>query len=95
MADQFSVVDNAADSRYEAHAPDGTVMGVLRYERVGDVVVMPSTVTLPEFRGRGVAGALTQRALDDAAAAGRKVQARCWYVAEYIERHPQYAALAV
>jgi predicted GNAT family acetyltransferase len=91
------VVSDAPErSRYEAHDPaDGRLMGWLEYRREDDVVVMPSTVTLPEFRGRGVAAALTARALDDVVAAGDKVDPVCWYVAEYVERNARYHAIQV
>ncbi|WP_179951101.1 GNAT family N-acetyltransferase [Xylanimonas oleitrophica] len=88
------VVDVPDESRYEAHDPqDGEVMGYLEYHRRGDVVVMPHTVTLPQFRGRGVAAAMAERALDDVAAAGGTVEPLCWYVAEYVARHERYQRL--
>lgn len=70
-------------------------MGWLNYRVEGDVVAINSTVTVPEFRGRGVAGMLARQALEDAIDAGRKVDALCWYVAEYIERNPRYYSLQV
>lgn len=97
---EFDVVDNPPHARYEARVRDGLpdagrVIGVLRYERQDGVVVMPSTVTDPQYRGNGIASALTQRALDDARAAGAGVRADCWYVEGWIERHPEYADLRV
>ena len=40
------------------------------------------------MRGRGLAALVVGRALDDAWAAGRRVVAQCWYVAQYIGDHP-------
>jgi predicted GNAT family acetyltransferase len=96
----FIVVDNASHTRYEARVQDGLpdagrVIGVLRYERQDGRVVLPSTVTDPQYRGNGIASTLTQRALDDARAAGVRVQPDCWYVEGWIERHPEYADLRV
>ncbi|WP_159793656.1 GNAT family N-acetyltransferase [Puerhibacterium puerhi] len=89
-----TVVHVPERSRYEARSPDGgELMGVLEYRRTDGVVVMPRTVTLPPFRGRGVAAAMTRRALDDAAAAGDTVVPACWYVAQFVERNPDYARL--
>ena len=83
-------------ARYEAHHPENDrIMGWLNYRVEGDVVVIHSTATVPEFRGRGVAGLLSRQALEDAIAEGRKVDALCWYVAEYIERNPRYYSLQV
>jgi predicted GNAT family acetyltransferase len=95
---EYEVVDNPDESRYEARLSEGgpeaaKVVGVLRYAREGDVVVMPSTVTDPEYRGNGIAAALTRTALDDVRAAGQHVRALCWYVDEWIDRHPDYADL--
>lgn len=90
---EFDVVDHAAASRYEARLADGTVLGYLEYRLDGDTTVMPSTVVDPQHRGRGIAARLARSALDDARAARRKVEPSCWYVAEYIENHPEYANL--
>ncbi|WP_125775512.1 GNAT family N-acetyltransferase [Antribacter gilvus] len=90
----YTVADNTQESRYEARSAEGEVMGVLEYRRdAADTWVLPSTRTDPAFRGRGVAGTLTRRALDDARAAGASVVPVCWYVAEWIESHPEYADL--
>jgi predicted GNAT family acetyltransferase len=94
----YEVVDNAPHSRYEARVkhglPDaGRVIGVLRYEKQDGLVVMPSTVTDPQYRGNGIASALTRRALDDARGVGVKVRPDCWYVEGWIERNPDYADL--
>jgi len=90
------IVRVPGQSRYEARHPQtDRVMGWLNYRDEGDVVVIPSTVTVPEFRGRGVAGMLARQALEDAIDVGKKVDALCWYVAEYIERNPRYYSIQV
>ncbi|QAY64098.1 N-acetyltransferase [Xylanimonas allomyrinae] len=90
------IVKVPEQSRYEAHHPEnGRVMGWLNYRIEGDVVVIPATVTVPEFRGRGVAGSLARQALEDVVDVGKKVDALCWYVAEFIERNPRYYSLQV
>ncbi|GAB2468891.1 GNAT family N-acetyltransferase [Xylanimonas ulmi] len=90
------IVKVPQQSRYEAHHPDSDrVMGWLKYRVEGDVVVIPATVTVPEFRGQGVAGMLARQALEDAMDVGKKVDALCWYVAEFIERNPRYYSLQV
>lgn len=89
----FDVIDRPEASRYEATTTDGDVIGVLEYQREDGVVVMPSTRVEPAFRGHGIAAALVRRALDDARSARASVVPVCWYVAEYVERHPEYADL--
>lgn len=94
----FDVIHDAASSRYEARVRDGQpdagrVIGILRYQRLDGVVVMPSTITDPAFRGHGVASALTRQALDDLRDAGLRVRPDCWYVTEWIDENPEYAEL--
>lgn len=86
------VVDNGTRSRYEI-VIDGTVASFADYSIAGDTVVLPHTVTDPAFRGRGLAAIVVRRALDDAVAANRRVDPQCWYVAEFIAQHPEYAGL--
>ncbi|MCU1390358.1 MAG: hypothetical protein JWL72_3696 [Ilumatobacteraceae bacterium] len=79
-------------SRYELTV-DGVVGAYAEYEVVGDSVVFTHTVTLPAMRGRGLAAKVVRRALDDARADARTVVPQCWYVAQYIDQHPEYADL--
>lgn len=53
------------------------------------------TVTLPEFRGRGLAAVLVRHALDDTRAAGLKIVPSCSYVHHFVETHEEYADLTV
>lgn len=46
------------------------------------------TVTLPQYRGRGLAAVLTEHALDDALEHGLSVIPSCWFVREFIETNP-------
>ncbi|MCU1397459.1 MAG: hypothetical protein JWN62_568 [Acidimicrobiales bacterium] len=81
-----------ARSRYELTV-DGVVGAYAEYEIIGDTQVFTHTVTLPAMRGRGLAGKLVRRALDDARADARRVVPQCWYVAQFIDQHPEYADL--
>ena len=72
---------------------DDQVAGFADYVDQGDVRMFPHTVTDPRFRGQGVAGELVKVALDDARAEGKQVVPACSYVADYIDRHPEYADL--
>ena len=73
----------------------GRVVGVADYRRVGDVVVLPHTEVDRSLRGQGVAARLVAFALDDVRAQGLRVDPQCWYVADYLDRHPEYADLTV
>jgi predicted GNAT family acetyltransferase len=86
------VRDNPERSRYEL-VVDGEVIGFADYDVDGDVVVMPHTEIAPNRRHQGFGAILVQGALDAIRASGRRVVARCWYVADFIDHHGDYADL--
>ncbi|ATL65939.1 GNAT family N-acetyltransferase [Nocardia terpenica] len=87
---------NTAASRYEIHL-DGTLAGYADYSErtdgAGKVRDFQHTLTFPEFRGRGVAAALVEFALEDSRTAGFRIIPTCWYVEEFIAAHREYADL--
>ncbi|MGF1661847.1 MAG: GNAT family N-acetyltransferase [Kineosporiaceae bacterium] len=59
----------------------------------GTVWRVDHTVTLPEHRGRGLAGRLVEHVARDAAAQGVRLDPRCPYVRDWLSRHPEHAAV--
>lgn len=45
------------------------------------------------MRGQGLGAVLVQGALDDVRTTGRTVVPEYWYVAEFIDEHPEYQGL--
>ena len=91
MADlQFR--NNAEAFRYEAVEGDALVSQI-DYTVDGDVISFTHTGTPAQYRGRGLAGQLTQCALDDVRANDRKVVPLCPFTASYIADNPEYADL--
>ena len=90
---QVTVTDNRERNRFEAVDESGVVAGVAEYRRQGDTVVFTHTEVDDAFEGRGVGSALVRAALDQVREAGSPVVARCPFVAEYIDRHPEYQEL--
>lgn len=86
------VTRNDDAQRYEIRV-DGQQVGIADYVVDGDVVVMPHTVIDPARGGQGLAAVLVAAALDDIRSSGRRVVPSCWYVAEFIDAHPDYADL--
>lgn len=86
-----SVIDNPVRSRYEL-ALDGGVAFV-DYLVVGNLRVLTHTEVPPALRGRGVGAELVAGALQLARGQGVRIKARCSYVAQFIEQHPQYQDL--
>ncbi len=78
--------------RYELYV-DGRFAGYADFRVDGDRVVMPRTVIDARRRGRGLGALLVQGALADIRSTGRKVVPTCWYVAEYLDAHPEDADL--
>jgi predicted GNAT family acetyltransferase len=91
MAD-VRVRRNAEQSRYELLL-DGEVAGIADYEVVGDRIVFPHTEIRASLRNRGLGAELVRGALDDVRSRGHQVVAQCWYVAQFIDEHPEYADL--
>jgi hypothetical protein len=83
---------NPDRSRYELFV-DGKLVGIAVYRVHGDVIVIPHTEIDRAKRGQGLGAELLKGTLDDIRASGRTVVAECWYVAEFIDEHPEYQAL--
>lgn len=67
----------------------------LEYALEGDRMRITHTGVPPELRGRGIAGQLVRAAFDHAREQGLRVEPQCEYAAAWLERHPDYADLAV
>lgn len=80
-------------SRYELVHDDGTVLGFADYRDDGTNLVFPHTVIDPAHRGKGWGDVLVQGALDDVRTLGRQVVPSCWFVAQFIDEHPEYGDL--
>ena len=83
---------NDADSRYELLV-DGQLAGIADFHLNGEAVVLPHTEIDPSRRGQGLGAILVQGVLDDVRSAGRTVVPSCWYVAQYIDEHPEHRDL--
>lgn len=88
----FTVTDDPADSRYELRDGD-MLVGVAAYRLVGNTITFTHTEIDDAYEGQGLGGRLAREALDDTRARGRRVVARCPFIAGWIERHPDYADL--
>jgi predicted GNAT family acetyltransferase len=94
MEKQINIVDAKDRSRYEAHDADGNLMGFVDYKLHPGVIAFLHAETLPEFRGRGVAGRIATKSLDDARALGLRVKPACPFYREFLAEHAEYADLA-
>ena len=83
------VRDNPGRSRYEL-VDDGTVIGFADYVVRGDTIVIPHTEIERRLQGQGLGAILVRGALDDVRARGLAVVPQCWFVAQFIDEHPDY-----
>lgn len=81
--------NNSQQHRYELVDND-QVVGVAEYTLDGDAVVFTHTEVGEGHEGKGYGSKLAKLALDDAVTAGRKIVARCEFIAAYLSRHPEY-----
>ena len=80
---------NPEASRYEILL-DGQLVGIADYRDRGDSIVFPHTEIDRSMRGRNLGAQLVQGALDDVRGSGKRVVPSCWYVAQFIDEHPEY-----
>jgi predicted GNAT family acetyltransferase len=87
----LEVVHNVEARRFEIHY--GDEMARLEYYLRGPTIIYTHTVVPLVLEGHGIAGRLAREALDYARARGLSVVPLCPYVADYIEKHPEYGGL--
>ncbi len=90
---QLTVRDNTDDQRFEAVDETGVVAGFAAYRREEGLVTFTHTVVDDAFEGHGVGSTLVRAALDAVRDEGVRVVPRCPFVADYIDKHPEYADL--
>jgi predicted GNAT family acetyltransferase len=86
------VVHEADHARYVVRV-DGADAGVADYRDRGDALVFHHTEIDRARRGEGLGATLVRGALDDVRARGRAVVPTCWFVAEFVDLHPEYEDL--
>jgi predicted GNAT family acetyltransferase len=90
-----SVTDVPSRQAFEARTSDGRVAGFAAYSRTADVVTLTHTVVEEEFRGQSVGDQLARVALEQFRVEGLKVDAQCSFIADFIEKNPEYQDLLV
>ncbi len=83
---------NPDTRRYEIRVDD-VLAGFIKGREDDEAVNLIHTEVFDEFEGQGLAAELVTGALDDIRERGKKVIATCPYVAQFIEKHPDYADL--
>ena len=89
--EKLEVIHNDAEDRFETWIDDQ--LSKLDYMQDGNNIVMTHVGVYPEHRGQGIAGKLTQVALEYAKEKSLRVIPMCPYISAYIRRNTQYADL--
>jgi len=87
----IEITHNPGENRFETWI-EGQ-LSKLDYLENGDTIVMTHVGVHPDHRGQGVAGKLTEVALEYARSRSLRVIPMCSYVAAYIRHNPQHAEL--
>lgn len=67
---------------------EGTLAGYTESELVDGVVHLLHTVTIPEYRGRGIAGMLVAQTVAETNARGLAFKPVCPYAIDWVEKNP-------
>ena len=91
MPEKFPLQHKAESNRFEIQT-EGLV-AVLEYSLQPGRIIFTHTGVPPALEGRGIGSQLAKAGLEYARENKLKVTPLCWFVAAYIERHPEYAEL--
>ena len=86
------VRDSPDESRFEAYV-DGRLAGYSAYILSRGTLNFVHTEVDDAYEGQGLGSKLARGALDDARARHLAVVPLCPFIADYIERHPEYEEL--
>lgn len=87
----YLVINNLHGHRFETTVDSH--VAVLSYKQVGRSITFIHTEVPQELAGRGVGSALAKAGLKHAREQGLQVIPTCEFVANYIEKHPEFANL--
>jgi predicted GNAT family acetyltransferase len=88
-ASDLQVTHNPDASRYELFL-NGERIGYTDY-RLGEGHILFTYIEVdPSLQGQGFASHLTKAALDDSRDRGLQIAARCPFIVDYLEMHPEY-----
>jgi predicted GNAT family acetyltransferase len=89
--ENIQIRDNPEQTRFEAQIGDS--IAIAQYRLSGKTMTFTHTEVPEALQGQGVGSSLVKAALEHARTQNYKVGPLCQYVAEYIQRHPEYADL--
>jgi len=91
QSEKLEVRQNISANRFEVQVENH--IAVLNYSQHGNIITFTHTGVPAELEGRGIGSQLAHAGLEYARENTFKVVPLCWFVAGYIERHPEYQSL--
>ena len=91
-SEPVEVIDASRKHRYEVRRGD-EVLGFVTYKREPGRITFLHAETDPSVQGQGVGSQLARGALDNARAQALVVKPLCPFIAEFVDRHPEYQDL--
>jgi predicted GNAT family acetyltransferase len=86
-----NIRQNVPRNRFEVEIDGGLALAV--YRLANNVMTFTHTEVPANLRGRGLGSQMMRAVLENVRAQGLKVVPMCPFVADYIDRHPQFADL--
>lgn len=90
--ESVEITDHPEAERYEITV-DGVLAGFADYKRGAGQIAFTHTQIDDAYGGRGLAGRLARKSLDEAQASGENVLPFCPFYRGWIQKHPEYAQL--
>ncbi len=91
---QHKVKNNRDEQRYEMEI-DGD-LAVIEYDFPQQGVIVLTHTSVPQhLEGRGIGSELVEQVLGDIREQGWKMVPQCGFVAQYVQRHPEWEELLV
>lgn len=87
---KLEVKRNEGARRYELVSDTGELIGLIDYRISDSVIDLFHAETNPAHAGKGYGSTMVAGALDDIRSQGLTVKAGCPFVADYLEKHPEY-----
>jgi predicted GNAT family acetyltransferase len=91
--DTLEIINNTAENRFETRI--NGLACKLDYIEDKDTFVITHVGVHPDLRNQGIAGKITQFALEYAKSKSLRVIPMCSYAAVWIQRNPEYQSLTI
>ncbi len=93
MKQEYPLIDNAENKRYEMHV--GDFLAKIDYIKTRTKIFLTHTEVPVELEGQGIGSQLVRKALTDIKEKDLILVPLCPFVATYIKNHPEWKSLVL